>query len=108
MAACDICNLYGFLRYLKFMWLPAQFAILFHEDTFQSLFAYLGVQLCKVSYNKTKRDAPISQIYFWNRTLHVSESFSVHQQESRTLHTAIGIHHTGYADSLLAISQHNL
>ena len=26
----------------------------------------------------------ISQIYFWNRTLHVSDSFSVHHQESST------------------------
>jgi len=50
-------------------------------------------------------DALISQIYFWNRTLLVSDSFSVHHQESSTVHTAI---HTGYADCLLAGSQHNL
>jgi len=43
----------------------------------------------------------ISQIYFWNRTLHVSDSFSVHHQESSTVHT-------GYVDCLLASSQHNL
>jgi len=42
---------------------------------------------------------------FWNRTLLVSDSFSVHHQESSTVHTAI---HTGYADCLLASSQHNL
>ena len=41
----------------------------------------------------------MSQIYFWNRTLHVSDSFSVHHQQSSTVHTAI---HTGYADCLLA------
>jgi hypothetical protein len=46
-----------------------------------------------------------SQIYFWNRTLHVSDSFSVHHQESSTVHTAI---HTGYADCVLISSQHNL
>jgi len=56
---------------------------------------------------------------FWNRTLHVLDSFSVHHQESSTVHTAIGICHTGYADCLLAgsgcsiqiplaSSQHNL
>ena len=39
---------------------------------------------------------------FWNRTLHVSDSFSVHHQESSTVHTAIGICHTDYADCLLA------
>jgi len=42
------------------------------------------------------------------RTLHVSESLSVHHQESSTVHTAIGICHTGYADCLLASSQHSL
>jgi hypothetical protein len=54
-----------------------------------------------------QRDALISQIYFWNRTLHVSDRFSVHQQESSTVYTAIVICHTGYADCLLASSQHN-
>jgi len=52
------------------------------------------------------QDALISQIYFWNRTLHVSDSFSVHHQESSTVHTAIGVRHTGYADCWLASSQH--
>jgi len=28
------------------------------------------------------------QIYFWNKTLHVSDSFSVHHQEYFTVHTA--------------------
>ena len=43
-----------------------------------------------------------SQIYFCNRTLHISDSSSVHHQESSTVHTAIGVCHTGYADCLLA------
>jgi len=47
-------------------------------------------------------------MYFWNRTLHVSDSFSAHHQESSTVHTAIGICHTGYVECLLASSQHNL
>ena len=34
-------------------------------------------------------------------TAHVSDSISVHHQESSTVHTAIGICHTGYADCLL-------
>jgi hypothetical protein len=40
---------------------------------------------------QNQRDALISQIYFWNRTLHVSERFSMHHQESSTvyLYTAI-------------------
>ena len=50
---------------------------------------------------QNQRDALISQIYSWNRTLHVSDSFSVHHQESSTVHTAIGTCHTGYADCLL-------
>ena len=45
------------------------------------------------SYNKNPQlDAQITQIYFWNKTLHVSDCFSVHQQEFFTVHTAI---HTG-------------
>jgi hypothetical protein len=48
-------------------------------------------------------DALITQIYFWNRTLHVSDSFSVHQQESSKTHTEMGICHTGYADCLLCV-----
>jgi len=32
--------------------------------------------------------ALISQIYFWNETLHVSDSSSVHHQEFFTVHTA--------------------
>jgi hypothetical protein len=35
-----------------------------------------------------------SQIYFWNRSLHISDKFSVHHQESSTVHTATGICHT--------------
>ena len=41
---------------------------------------------------------------FWYRTLHVSDTFTVHHQESSTLYTAIGICHTGYVDCLLARS----
>ena len=36
------------------------------------------------------------------RTLHVSDRFSVHHQESSTAYTATGICHTGFADCLLA------
>jgi len=54
----------------------------------------------------TACSALISQIYFWIRTLHVSDGFSVHHQESSTVHTAIDIGHTGYVDWLLASSQH--
>jgi len=39
---------------------------------------------------------------YWYRTLHVLDRFTVHHQESSTVHTAIGISHTGYADCLLA------
>ena len=34
-------------------------------------------------------DALNSQIYFWNKTLHVSDSSSVHHQEFFTVHTAM-------------------
>jgi len=38
---------------------------------------------------KTQLDALISQIYFWNKTLHVSDSSFVHHQEFFTVHTAM-------------------
>ena len=44
---------------------------------------------------------------FWYRTLHVSDRFTVHRQESSTVYTAIGICHKGYADCLLARSGWN-
>ena len=34
-------------------------------------------------------DVLISQIYFWNKTLHASDSSSVHHQEFFTVHTAM-------------------
>jgi len=40
------------------------------------------------SYSKNQLDAPTSQIYFWNKTLHVSDSSSVHHKEVFTVHTA--------------------
>ena len=40
-------------------------------------------------------DTLISQIYFWNKTLRISDSSSVHHQELFTVHTAnlYDIHH---------------
>ena len=38
---------------------------------------------------QAKPDALNSQIYFWNKTLHVSNSSSVHHQEFFTVHTAM-------------------
>jgi len=43
-----------------------------------------------------KRDALISQIYFWNRILHVSGRFSVHHEESSIVYTAISIAGSGW------------
>ena len=36
-----------------------------------------------------EKDALISLIYFWNKTLHVSDSSSVHHQQFFTVHTAM-------------------
>ena len=44
------------------------------------------------SYNKTNEMHQFL-IYFWNKILHVSDSFSVHHQESTAVHTAVGICH---------------
>ena len=55
------------------------------------------------SYNKTNKMHYFSNL-FWYRTLHVSDRFAVHHQESHTVYKAIGICHTGYAVCLLARS----
>jgi len=34
-------------------------------------------------------DAPIPQIYFWNKTLHVLDISSAHHQQFFTVHTAM-------------------
>jgi len=52
------------------------------------------------SYNKTNKMHQFLKIYCWSRTLHVSNSFSEHYQESSTVHTAIGLCHTDFADCL--------
>ena len=53
---------------------------------------------------KPTRCTNFSNLYIWNRTLQVSDSFSVHHQKSSTVHTVKGVCHTGYADCLLARS----
>jgi len=50
---------------------------------------------------QNQREALISQIYFGNGTLLVSDSFSVNHQESSTVHREIGKCHAGFADCLL-------
>ena len=68
---------------------------------------YVGLHVLTVLIIK-QHDALMSEIYFWNRTLRVSDSFCVHHQEFSTVHIATGIGHTGFADCLLASSQQNL
>jgi len=54
---------------------------------------------------------------FWYRTLHASDRFTVHHQESSTVYTATGICHvdcllatSGWSSILISLtdSQHNL
>ena len=40
-------------------------------------------------YNKNQLDTLISQIYFWNKILHVSDSSSLHHQKFFTVNTAM-------------------
>ena len=47
-------------------------------------------------------------ILFWSNTLHVSDGFSVHHQELKTVHTATGICQTDTAVCLLASRQQYL
>jgi len=82
-----------FVLRVLLLWPPSGVTNLFQFD----------IQRTVHSYNKSQRDALISQIYFWNRILHVSDRISAHHQESSTVYTAIGICHTGYRDCLLVL-----
>jgi len=57
------------------------------------------IQVCwqfasRIRMELNQPDAFIPQIYFWNETLHVSDSSSIHHQEFFTVHTTT-ICHTG-------------
>ena len=64
-----------------------------------SLFQYwVTVHYNLISIVKPKQGAQyLKFILFWNNSLHVSGSLSVHYQESKTVHTASGVRvcHTG-------------
>jgi len=45
------------------------------------------------SYNKTNEMRIYLNFTFWIRTVHVSDSYSVHHRESSTVHTTIGTLH---------------
>jgi hypothetical protein len=47
-------------------------------------------------------DAPVSQQYFFDLTLHVLDGLSVRHQELKTVHTATGVCQTAAATCLLA------
>ena len=75
---------------------------------FQSRRNYIrSINSCLILIIKPTRCTNFSNV-FWNRSLHVSDSSSVHHQESSTVHTEISIYHTGFADCVLARSQRNL
>jgi len=63
---------------------------------------FRGPWIMIYSHNKNKRCTDFLNLFFWNRTLNVSDGFSVRHQESITVHTTISVCHTGYADSLRA------
>jgi hypothetical protein len=57
---------------------------------------FVGLCIVIYFYDINQPDAQyLKFILFWNNTLHVSDGLSVHQQESKTVHTASGICHTG-------------
>jgi hypothetical protein len=74
-----------------------QIVLLTSGDSFPHLIQKRRSQLGFVAY----------LLNYPRRTPHVSDIFSVHHQESSTVHTAIGVYHTGYADCFIASSQHN-
>jgi predicted phage tail protein len=91
-------------RVRKFQYTEVETAV--YRDLVQQIWHSADRASWHILIIKTNK-MPSSQIYFWNRTLHVSGRVSVYHQESSTLYTAIGIRHTGYADCLLARSGWN-
>ena len=56
---------------------------------FGNVHTNIHLRSCNKTIHTHQLDALISQIYFWNKTLHVSDSSSVHHQEFFTVHTAM-------------------
>jgi len=56
---------------------------------------HVAVHRDKFLIIKPTRCTNFSKVLFWNETLHVLESSSVHHQEFSTVHTAVGISHRG-------------
>jgi len=72
----------------------------------QANLTFIGPFIVIHFYSKTNlMHQSIKFILFWNDTLHVSDDFSVHHQEFRTVHTATGICQTETAVCLLACRQ---
>jgi len=49
----------------------------------------LYTQQWYMGYSLRAEPGRIAQIYFWNKTLHVSDSSSAHHQEFFTVHTTV-------------------
>ena len=57
---------------------------------------FVGPCILIYFYSKTNQMHNISNLfYFGSNTVHVLDGLSVHHQESKTVHTASGICHTG-------------
>jgi len=71
------------------------------EHTNKQTYIYIYIYICLVSrifqtfYSKTNQMHNISNLFYFGTTLHVLVGLYVHHQESRTVHTASGICHTG-------------
>jgi len=73
------------------------------NKTFHVLIPANGYDILTGFYSKINQMHLLLEfILFWNKTLHVSDGFSVHHQESKTVHTATGLCQTDSADCLLA------
>ena len=59
------------------------------------ILTFVGPCIVKYFYSKTNQMHNIYNLFYFGTTLHVSDGLSVHHQESKTVHTASGICHTG-------------
>jgi hypothetical protein len=76
-------------RYLRLTTLPPSCGVVMKSGNLKFLEPSGPVQAFNGTALPLPLDTLISQIYFWNKTLHVSDSSSVHHQEFFTVYTAV-------------------
>jgi len=85
-----------------------QCALVTHRELWSRVDVHRAVHRNIILIVKPTRCTNVSNLFiFWNDTVHVSDGFSVHHHEFKTVHTATGICQTCTAVCLLAGTRWN-